>query len=348
MRPAKRAKRKTAAAKTIAAPPRAKESQTELLSLAKDTLCLEADALRQIAERLDTAFEKAAKQIASLKGKLIVSGMGKSGIIAQKIAATFASTGTPAVFMHPSEAAHGDLGIVQDGDGALFLSKSGATEELSLIVPIFKKMQVPIIAMVGNMRSSLAMRADIVLDIGVSREADPFDLAPTASTTAMLAMGDALAIALMRLKKFSPERFAEFHPSGALGRRLTMRVGEIMAKDDRLPLVKESDSLKDVIVEMTAKRFGVAIVVSEANKLVGIFTDGDLRRLMLSASAAQFNQLTARDIMSKNPKFTTPETMAKACLEEMERHRITQLPVCDKSGRAVGLVHLHDLVSLGL
>jgi arabinose-5-phosphate isomerase len=332
--------------KSAEAPVKAAHRRKDLQTLAKETLCLEAEALQQIAQRLDSTFEKAVKLIAALKGKLIVSGMGKSGIVAQKIAATLASTGTPAVFMHPSEAAHGDLGMIQKGDGALFLSKSGATEELNIIVPIFKRMRVPIVAMVGNMRSNLAMHADVVLDISVSREADPFDLAPTASTTAMLAMGDALAVCLMQLKNFSPERFAEFHPSGALGKRLTMRVSEIMARDERLPLVKENASLKEVIVEMTAKRFGAAIVVSRTNKLVGIFTDGDLRRLMLSN--AHLDGLTAKDIMSKNPKFTTPETMAKDCLEEMERYRITQLPVCDKSGKAIGLVHLHDLVSLGL
>ncbi|MDW8467132.1 MAG: KpsF/GutQ family sugar-phosphate isomerase [Chloroherpetonaceae bacterium] len=340
------ASRKTQKPSAPSVQPAAVPEHRALQALAKETLRLEAHALLQIADRIDASFAKAVQCIASLKGKLIVSGMGKSGLIAQKIAATLASTGTPAVFMHPSEAAHGDLGMVQQGDGALFLSKSGITEELIVILPVFKKLSVPIVAMVGNLRSTLAMRADVVLDVSVSKEADPFNLAPTTSTTAMLAMGDALAVALMRLKNFSPERFAQFHPSGALGRRLTMRVEEVMATGDRLPLVAENASLREVILEMTAKRFGAALVVNSKQKLSGIFTDGDLRRLMLSG--VPLDALKASDVMSRNPKFTTPDTMAKACLETMEQHRITQLPVCDASGKPIGIVHLHDLVSLGL
>lgn len=338
--------RKTQKTALLSAPPTVLLGSDALQNLARETLRLEAQALLQIAERIDKNFARAVECIARLKGKLIVSGMGKSGLIAQKIAATLASTGTPAVFMHPSEAAHGDLGMVQEGDGALFLSKSGITEELNVILPVFKQLSVPIVAMVGNLRSTLAMRADVVLDVSVSKEADPFDLAPTTSTTAMLAMGDALAVALMRLKNFSPERFAQFHPSGALGRRLTMRVSEVMATGDRLPLVEEGTPLKEVILEMTAKRFGAALVINAKQKLSGIFTDGDLRRLLLSGIS--LDMLKARDVMSRNPKFTTPDTMAKACLETMEQYRITQLPVCDSSGKPIGIVHLHDLVSLGL
>ncbi len=323
-----------------------KSVSKKTLELACKTLRLEADAVAELSTRLDDKFLNAVSLIASLKGKLVVSGMGKSGIIAQKIAATLTSTGTAAVFMHPSEAAHGDLGVVQSGDAVLALSKSGATEELTFILPALKSLGVPIIAMVGNLRSALALHADITLDVSVKKEADKFDLAPTASTTAMLALGDALAVALMDVKNFTPTDFAQNHPSGALGKRLTMRVADIMATGDKLPLVRETDSLTTVILEMTAKRFGVALVVSRAGNLTGIFTDGDLRRLVLSGK--EFSRLLAKDVMTKAPKFVAPALLAKACLEQMETYRITQLPVCDNAGKPIGIVHLHDLISMGL
>ncbi|NTW49867.1 MAG: KpsF/GutQ family sugar-phosphate isomerase [Chlorobiales bacterium] len=299
-----------------------------------------------MADRLDQRFLDAVKLILSAPGKVIITGMGKSGIIAQKIAATMTSTGTPAVFMHPSDAAHGDLGVVRSGDVVIGLSKSGMTEELNFILPALKKMQIPIIAMVGNLRSALATHANVVLDIAVQKEACPYDLAPTTSTTVMLAMGDALAMVLMKEKKFTQQDFALTHPRGSLGKRLTMRVSDIMAQSDRVPKVTGDVSFNDMILEMTSKRFGVTTIVNASGKLAGIFTDGDLRRLIQAGKP--LSGLFAKDVMTKNPKYVQKDMLAKECLAEMENFRITQMIVCDQRKKPVGIVHLHDLVTLGL
>ncbi|ACF12564.1 KpsF/GutQ family protein [Chloroherpeton thalassium ATCC 35110] len=317
------------------------------IDLARQTLLLESKALEAVSTRLDEQFNAAVRLILNATGKVIITGMGKSGIIAQKIAATMTSTGTPAVFMHPSEAAHGDLGVVSKGDVVIGLSKSGTTEELLYILPALKQLQVQIIAMVGNVRSALALRADAVLDVAVEKEACPYDLAPTTSTTAMLAMGDALAMALMQAKKFSQYDFAVTHPSGALGKRLTMRVADIMATRERLPIIQDTVSFTGLLLEMTSKRFGAAIVVDgETGKLVGFFTDGDLRRIVQTGK--DLSRLSAKDVMTPNPKYLTKETLAKDCLETMEAHRITQMIICDDAQKPIGIVHIHDLVSLGL
>jgi arabinose-5-phosphate isomerase len=306
----------------------------------------EAEALLLIAGRLDDAFSRAVTAMHACKGKIIISGMGKSGIIAQKIAATMASTGTTALFMHPADAAHGDLGIVSAGDVVICLSKSGTTEELNFIIPALKRIDVAIIAMTGNPRSYLAQNADIVLDTGIAQEACPFDLAPTSSTTAMLAMGDALAITLMQEKRFTHRDFALTHPKGALGRRLTMKAADIMASGEALPIVEESVLLRDLILEMTSKRYGVCAVVDLEGQLIGIFTDGDLRRIV--QKDRDFLQFSASSVMTANPKYVTPETLAAECLELLETYRITQLMVCDDNRRPVGILHIHDLVTLGL
>ena len=306
----------------------------------------EARAIQQIAERLDDSFSEAVKLLAACKGKIIISGMGKSGIIAQKIAATMSSTGSTALFLHPADAAHGDLGIVSQDDVVICLSKSGTTEELNFIIPALKQIGATIIAMSGNKRSFLALNAHITLDTDIEKEACPYDLAPTTSTTAMLAMGDALAISLMQQKNFTQRDFALTHPKGSLGRRLTVKVTDIMAKDNAVPFVKENASVTDLILEMTSKRYGVSAVVDEEGRLTGIFTDGDLRRLVQSGK--EFLSLSAGSVMTANPKTVSTSTMAKECLDILETYRITQLLVCDSEQHPVGMVHIHDLITLGL
>lgn len=324
-------------------------SNNEMLPLTasgKTILLQEAEALRQIADRLDDAFAGAVSAMLACSGKIIISGMGKSGIIGQKIAATMASTGTTALFMHPADAAHGDLGIVSEGDVVICLSKSGTTEELNFILPALQRIGVAIIAMTGNPRSYLAQHADIVLDTGIEQEACPFDLAPTTSTTAMLAMGDALAITLMQEKRFTHRDFALTHPKGALGRRLTMKASDIMATGEAIPVVGESVLMSKLILEMTSKRYGVSAVVDAEGRLCGIFTDGDLRRII--QKGGDFLQLPASSVMTGNPKSVTPDTLARECLDILETYRITQIMVCDRNNRPVGIVHIHDLVALGL
>jgi arabinose-5-phosphate isomerase len=323
-----------------------KSEPRNLTATGKAILKQEAAELCRIAERLDAGFDQAVNVMNNCTGKIIISGMGKSGIIAQKIAATMASTGTTALFLHPADAAHGDLGIVSEGDVVICLSKSGTTDELNFIIPALRRMGVTIIAMTGNLRSYLSQNADIVLDTGIEQEACPFDLAPTTSTTAMLAMGDALAITLMQEKRFTHRDFALTHPKGALGRRLTMNVSDIMATGEAVPVVGEQVKLGELILEMTSKRYGFSAIVDREGRLSGIFTDGDLRRIVQKEE--NFLQLTAGAVMTRNPKSVAPRTLAKECLDILETHRITQLVVCDTENRPVGIVHIHDLVALGL
>lgn len=312
----------------------------------KSILEQEAQAIHQIAEQLDENFSQAVTLLASCSGKIIISGMGKSGIIGQKIAATMASTGSTALFLHPADAAHGDLGIVSHNDIVICLSKSGTTEELNFIIPALKQIGAAIIAMTGNRRSFLAQNADITLNTGVEKEACPYDLAPTTSTTAMLAMGDALALCLMQQKNFTQRDFALTHPKGSLGRRLTVKVSDIMARESAVPLVPESASVTDLILEMTSKRYGVSAVVNSEGYLSGIFTDGDLRRLVQSGK--EFLDLSAGSVMTANPKTVSDNTLARECLDILETYRITQLLVCDRENRPIGMVHIHDLITLGL
>ncbi len=322
------------------------EDIQEVVNTGRKIILQEASSLARIAELLDHNFYKAVELLSQCRGKVIISGMGKSGIVGQKIAATLASTGTTALFMHPAEAAHGDLGVVSKDDVVICLSKSGMTEELNFILPALRRIGVSIMAFTGNKRSYLAEKADIVLDVSVEQEACPFDLAPTTSTTAMLAMGDALAICLMQEKQFTHQDFAITHPKGSLGKRLTMKVSDIMVTSDALPMVAETAPLTDLILEMTSKRFGVSGIVDVAGRLSGIFTDGDLRRLI--QSGRNFFSLQAKDVMTKEPKTVPADTLAEKCLKILETHRITQLLVCDKENRPVGLIHIHDLITLGL
>ncbi|HTY38178.1 MAG TPA: KpsF/GutQ family sugar-phosphate isomerase, partial [Bacteroidota bacterium] len=279
-------------------------------------------------------------------GRVIVTGLGKSGLVARKIVATMNSTGTAAIFLHPSDAVHGDLGMVRSEDVVICLSKSGDTEEIRELIPLFRRIGVKVISIIGNTSSHLARQSDIVLDTTVKEEACPHDLAPTASTTAALVLGDALAVALLDKRGFTKEEFAMFHPGGNLGKRLLLKVEEMMVAGPSVPVVRDGVPLSEAIVEMTSKRLGATCVVNEPGKLLGIITDGDLRRLLQRTSNVA--NLTAADAMTKNPKTIRKGLLAATALEEMELYNITQLVVVDEHHHPVGMLHLHDLVKAGL
>jgi arabinose-5-phosphate isomerase len=317
-----------------------------ILDKAREVIRIEAEAVAALENRINADFERAVDFLFNCKGRVIVSGIGKSGIIAQKIAATMSSTGTAAIFLHAAEAAHGDLGMVMPGDVVICISKSGSTEEFYPLVPILKRLETPIIAMTGNHHSPLAERADVVLDIGVEKEACPHDLAPTASTTAALAMGDALAVALVEKRHFSREDFALRHPAGSLGKKLFLRIDDVMYSGDKIASVSETATIDEVIFEITHKRFGGTGVLSADGKLAGIITDGDLRRLLKNRRA--IDGLVARDIMTREPKTVHVGTLAAQVLEIMEEHNIMQMVIVDAEHRPKGMVHLHDLLKAGI
>lgn len=310
------------------------------LSLARKVLQTEAAAVLALVDRVDDRFSRAVELVRHCKGRVIVTGMGKSGIVCRKIAATLASTGTPAFFLHPAEAVHGDLGVIQSDDVVIAMSYSGETEELTRVLETLKRIGAPLIALTGDVRSTLAQAADVSLDCSVSEEACPMNLVPTASTTAALAMGDALAMTVLVEKGFKPEDFANLHPGGKLGKRL-MRVEQLMHSGDALPVVLLHTSMRDVIYEMNRKGLGMTSVVDKDGSLAGIITDGDLRRKMGSAPNAM--ELHARDLMTVNPVAITPSTMAVEALAVMEQRKITSIVVIDAERRVEGVVHLHDL-----
>ncbi|HEY6951465.1 MAG TPA: KpsF/GutQ family sugar-phosphate isomerase [Bacteroidota bacterium] len=312
----------------------------------KEVIRIETEALAALEARINGTFADAVEMIYNCKGRVVVTGLGKSGLVARKIVATMNSTGTAAVFLHPADAAHGDFGMVRKDDVAICISKSGDTEEIRQLLPMFRHIGMKVISMVGSSGSTLAKQSDIVLDISVREEACPHDLAPTASTTATLALGDALAMALLDKRKFTKEDFAKLHPGGNLGKRLLLRVEEMMASGKDVPVVKQSVSLTEAIVEITSKRLGATCVVDDAGTLVGIITDGDLRRLLQRTT--DISNLTALHVASKNPKTIRKELLAAVALEEMEDFKITQLIVVDGDHRPVGMLHLHDLVKAGL
>ncbi len=323
-----------------------KYTNKELVEIGKKVIKIEGDAILELVPRVDEEFAKAVKLIYKSKGRVVFTGMGKSGLIARKIVATMNSTGTAAIYMHPTDATHGDLGMVRKDDIVILISKSGYTEELFNLVPLFKRIGVPLIMMTGNPNSKIAKECDIVLDCGVKEEACPYDLAPTASTTAALVMGDALAIVLLEMRGFTAEDFALLHPAGSLGKRLSLRISEIMYTGKDVPIVNEETSLKDTIIVITSKRLGTTAVVDSQNKLTGVITDGDLRRLLEKTSSIE--NLKAKDIMSKNPKTISSEYLASFALQQMEKFNITSLIVIDNDNYPIGIVHLHDLVKLGL
>ena len=314
-----------------------------IIENAKQTILLESKAIANLVNFLDENFKNAVNFIYNSNGRVIVTGVGKSSIIATKIVATFNSTGTPAIFMHAADAIHGDLGIIQENDVVICISKSGNTPEIKVLVPLIKNYGNKIIAITGNVESFLGTRADFTLNSYVEKEACPNNLAPTTSTTAQLVLGDALAVCLLELNDFSSKDFAKYHPGGALGKKLYLRVRDLIEKNE-LPQVSMSTPIKDVIIEISKKRLGTTAVV-ENNKIVGIITDGDLRRMLKDNS--DISKLVAKDIMSKNPKTIQVDAMVIEALETMENNNITQILVEDNSNY-VGVVHLHDLLKEGI
>ncbi|MBM4175105.1 MAG: KpsF/GutQ family sugar-phosphate isomerase [Ignavibacteria bacterium] len=320
-------------------------NKKEIITNGKHVIKIESDAIHNLLNKIDDSFSKAVELILNSNGRVIISGVGKSGIIARKIVATFNSTGTSALFMHPSDAIHGDLGMVRKEDVVILISKSGSTQEIVRILPILKRIGTKIIAMVGDTKALLAKESDVVLDVSVKEEACPFDLAPTSSSTATLVMGDALAISLLKANNFSAEEFAFYHPGGNLGKRLTLKVDEIMTKGNDVPIVSENTPLHAAILEMTTKRLGATCVVNANGVLIGIITDGDLRRAI--EKRENLLNLKAIDLMGDSPKIIDKDALASVAIQMMETYKITQLVIVDDVKKPVGMVHLHDLVNLG-
>lgn len=312
----------------------------------KRVLEIEARAIAALVDRLDDRFAKAIDLLHRCTGKVVVSGMGKSGLIGQKIAATLASTGTPAFFVHPADGIHGDLGMLARQDALLAISNSGETEEVLKLLPFMKRLGLPIIAFTGRTQSTLAKNSDVVLDVSVSEEACPLGLAPTSSTTAALAMGDALAIALLQKRGFKEEDFAQFHPGGTLGRRLLFKVRDLMHEGSALPRVSATASARDAILEMTSKKLGMTTVVNAKGQLAGVITDGDLRRFLEKGS--NIAKAKASDLGSKSPRTIQADALAAKALQTMEQYSITTLVVVDERKRLAGVIHLHDLLKSGV
>jgi len=324
------------------AKPIAQADDQRILQLAHDTLEIEADAVRHLRNGLSPSFVQAVHAILKVTGRVVVMGMGKSGHVGRKITATLASTGTPAMFVHPAEASHGDLGMVKDTDLVIAISNSGESDELAAILPVLKRQGVPLVALTGGAQSTLAKHADIVLDTGVLKEACPLNLAPTASTTAQMAMGDALAVALLDARGFKAEDFARSHPGGSLGRRLLTHVSDVMRRDRDVPSVLPTASFSDLMREMSAKGLGASAIADANQKVMGIFTDGDLRRLI--ETGTDMRQLTAQQVMHANPRTVRASALAAEAAELMELYRITSVLVVDKQGALCGAINTNDLM----
>lgn len=322
-------------------------SPDEILGVARRVISVEEKAVRGLLSRLDSSFVRAVELIYGCKGRVVVTGMGKSGIIGRKISATMASTGTPSFFLHPAEGSHGDLGMVVKGDVVMAISNSGETEEILSLLPVIKRLAIPLIALTGKPNSTLAKRSDVVLDVSVSEEASPLAMAPTASTTAALVMGDALAVALLEMKGFSEEDFALLHPGGTIGKRLLLKVEDLMHVGSEIPLVTLKTTMKDVILEISSKRLGITTVVDDRGRLQGVITDGDLRRI-LERYGRSFFELEAGQVMTKSPKTIPANALAARALQVMEKHSITALVVCNEEGKPTGIIHLHDLLKAGI
>jgi arabinose-5-phosphate isomerase len=315
------------------------------LALARETLDIEAQAVQAMAARLDERFARAVALALACQGRLVVMGMGKSGHVGRKITATLASTGTPAMFVHPAEASHGDLGMITAADVVLGISNSGESEELTAILPLIKRMGVPLIALTGRAQSTLGRHADVVLDAAVDKEACPHNLAPTASTTAQLALGDALAVALLDARGFKADDFARSHPGGALGRKLLTHVSDVMRRGDDLPCVPPEADLMSLMREISAKGLGMSAIVDANGRVQGIFTDGDLRRLIeKSGSSVDLRSLRASEVMHVNPRTVRADALAVAAAEQMEANRITSVLVVDEAGGLVGALNTNDLM----
>jgi arabinose-5-phosphate isomerase len=318
----------------------------EIINNGKEVIRIEAEAIADLQHSINEDFVNTVETIFASKGRVVLTGMGKSGLIARKIVATLNSTGTAAIYLHPTDALHGDLGMVRSEDVVILISKSGGTEEISNLLPMLKRMNVKLIAMCGNKESKLARECDLFLNISVKEEACPYDLAPTASTTATLALGDALAVSLLKKRNFTAKDFAFLHPGGSLGKRLSLKIKEVMITGDRIPRVNQNTSIKDVIIEITSKRLGTTCVLDENGKLAGIITDGDLRRLL--EITLDITGLSASDVMTTNPKVLKEEYLASFALQQMENFKITSLVIVNDQNHPVGIIHLHDLINLGL
>ncbi len=321
-------------------------SEEQIIAKGKEVIRIERDAVGNLLNSIDASFAKVVSLIFESRGRVVFTGMGKSGLIARKIVATLNSTGTAAIYMHPTDGLHGDLGMVRKDDIVIMISKSGRTEELVQLIPMLKRIGLPLVGMLGETDSQIARECDAVLNVGVKEEACPLDLAPTASTTATLAMGDALAIALLEMRGFTEEDFAMLHPGGSLGKRLALKIEEIMIKGKDIPIINENASIKDTILVITSKRLGTTCVVNKEGILTGIITDGDLRRLL--EKTLDIKDLVAAEIMTRNPKTISKDLLASFALQQMETFKITSLIVTDKNSKPEGIVHLHDLVKLGL
>jgi arabinose-5-phosphate isomerase len=319
------------------------KTHDQVVAIAKATLEIEAQSINALIKFIDADFTKAVSELFNSKGRVIVTGVGKSAIIAQKITATFNSTGTPAVFMHAADAVHGDLGIIQKSDTIICISKSGNTPEIKVLIPLLKNSGNKLIAMVGNVDSFLSKQADYIINCTVEKEACPNNLAPTSSTTAQLAMGDALAVCLLECRDFKSEDFAKFHPGGALGKRLYLKAGDLASQNQK-PQVKKTDMVRNVLIEISSKRIGAAAVI-ENNILIGIITDGDIRRMM--EKYENINDLTASDIMSENPKTIDADELAVNALNMMQQKNISQI-IVTKQQQFFGFIHLHDLLKEGI
>jgi arabinose-5-phosphate isomerase len=317
-----------------------------MLERARHVFEIEARAIMDLGAKLTPDFEKAVDLMYQCKERVVLTGMGKAGIVARKIAATLASTGTPAFYMHPAEGVHGDLGMVTPDNVVLAISHNGNTEEILRLIPYIKHFKIKLIAMTGNLKSELARQSDVVLDISVKEEACPLGLTPTASTTAALAMGDALAVVLLEKRNFRAEHFAIFHPGGTLGRRLLIKVEDLMHSGEYNPVISKDNTLKEGIIEMTSKGLGATSIVDERGILLGILTDGDLRRILHAGKYGLDTPL--QTVMIRTPKTTTRDTLGVKAIDLMEQYNITVLPVIDEERRPIGMIHLHDLIKAGI
>jgi arabinose-5-phosphate isomerase len=322
------------------------KSDFEILEIVKQTIKKESESIKKLLDYVDNEFVSAVKEIFNSKGRVIISGIGKSAIIGNKIVATLNSTGTPAIFMHAAEAIHGDLGIIQPDDVVICISKSGNTPEIKVLTPLVKSRGNKLIALVGNTDSYLAKSADYVLNCTVEKEACPNNLAPTSSTTAQLVLGDALAVALLYCKNFTAQDFARYHPGGSLGKRLYLKVSDLYVKNEK-PQVSLSTPLRDTLMEITTKRLGCTVVAEEDN-ILGIITDGDLRRMLNNKNIIDTQTQTAEQIMTKNPKTITADAFAVEAFTIMQQHHITQLIVTDENNKYLGIIHIHDLITEGI
>jgi arabinose-5-phosphate isomerase len=322
------------------------EINMDLVKFIKDELNLEAKAIIQVAKRVSSSIETAIEMLYNCQGKVVVTGMGKTGIIARKIAATLASTGTTAIFLHAAEGIHGDLGILSKEDIVLAVSNSGNSPELTSLIPFFKFIKTPVIALTGNTKSQLAKNADVVIDCHVPKDFEPFGLVPTASTTVALAMGDALAVALLKKKEFKAQDFARFHPGGTIGKKLILKVADLMHGGNKNPIVTHNCQMDKVILEMTSKGLGCTNVVNDKDELIGIVTDGDLRRFLAKGNLDMRANVTTA--MTAAPLAVKPQQLAVDALNLMEDHKITMLPVVDDKDHPVGMLHMHDLIDSGV